>query len=43
MERKTKEQLDRSYLQLVDALEVHSNFVDVMPEIWGGQIGRAHV
>lgn len=37
MERKTKEQLDRSYLQLVDALEVHSNFVDVMPQIWGGQ------
>ncbi|HWQ57789.1 MAG TPA: arginine deiminase family protein [Clostridia bacterium] len=37
MEKKTKEQLDRSYLALLDELEVHSNFVDVMPEVWGGQ------
>ena len=38
MERKTKDQLDRSHLQLVDELEVHSDMSDpaVMEDVWGG-------
>lgn len=37
MPTKTTEELNISYLKLVNDLEVHTNFVDVMPETWGGQ------